>query len=419
MRDRLFEASRAAAATIGYRGAGTVEFLADDNGEFYFLEMNTRLQVEHPVTEATTGLDLVELQLQIADGLRLPTDPPTVRGHSIEARLYAEDPAKDWRPQAGSVHRFRLPGASSAFESKGRQGIRLDSGIQDGSAVSIHYDPMLAKVIAHGPTRRQAAMLLADALARGEIHGIRTNRDLLVNILRHRAFLEGQTDTAFFATHGLALLSTPLADAAVRAMSAVAAALAEASHNRGAATAFPAIPSGWRNLASGNQIKVYRDDDGKEHRVAYRYTRAGLTLPGQAGVGLISAASDQVILADDSGVETCYAIHRYGDSVYVDSPLGSVTLLAVPRFAEPGGTAPTGSLLAPIPGVVIRMGAQRGDTVTAGQPLLWLEAMKMEHVIAAPHDGVLTELRVEVGTQVDVGAVVAFVGESGPGDDSQ
>ncbi|HSA41223.1 MAG TPA: biotin carboxylase N-terminal domain-containing protein, partial [Mycobacterium sp.] len=161
MRERLFQAARLAAEAIGYTGAGTVEFLADDDGEFFFLEMNTRLQVEHPVTEATTGLDLVELQIQVADGERLPSQPPAARGHSIEARLYAEDPAQHWQPQAGTVEHFEVPAAATEFHSTGRTEIRLDSGIVTGSAVSIHYDPMLAKVISYAPTRRTAALLLA------------------------------------------------------------------------------------------------------------------------------------------------------------------------------------------------------------------------------------------------------------------
>ncbi|MGH3557874.1 MAG: acetyl-CoA carboxylase biotin carboxylase subunit, partial [Mycobacterium sp.] len=167
MRAKLFDAARLAAEAIGYTGAGTVEFLADDDGEFYFLEMNTRLQVEHPVTEETTGLDLVELQLAVADGTRLDADPPVGQGFSIEARVYAEDPARGWQPQAGQVHKIGVPVACGEFETLGRRtGIRLDSGIVDGSVVSIHYDPMLAKVISYAPTRRQAAMVLADGLAR-------------------------------------------------------------------------------------------------------------------------------------------------------------------------------------------------------------------------------------------------------------
>lgn len=397
MRAKLFDAARLAATAIGYTGAGTVEFMADASGDFYFLEMNTRLQVEHPVTEETTGLDLVELQLRVADGGRLDTEPPPSRGHAIEARLYAEDPAKDWQPQAGTVHRFEVPA-----------NVRVDSGIVDGSVVSIFYDPMLAKVISAAPSRRQAAAVLADALTRSRIHGVRTNRDLLVNVLRHPAFVDGATDTAFFDTHGLAALAAPLTDARTVALSAVAAALANAAQNRSDAAAFAAAPSGWRSLASGHQVKRYTDSAGAEHDVRYRFTRSGLELPDHGGVSLVSATPDRVVLTV-AGVDRPFEVARYGHDVFVDSPTGPVHLIAVPRFGDPDDAVAHGSLLAPMPGSVLRVGAGVGDAVTAGQPLVWLEAMKMEHTITAPSDGVLAELNVEPGQQVDVGFVIARV----------
>jgi propionyl-CoA carboxylase alpha chain len=414
MRAELFDAARLAAGAIGYTGAGTVEFLADDNGEFYFLEMNTRLQVEHPVTEETTGVDLVELQLAVADGGELGAEPPAAQGHAIEARLYAEDPARGWQPQAGVVHTFEVPAVRSEFSTLGqRTGIRLDSGIDPksagGFAVSIHYDPMLAKVISYAPTRRQSALVLADALARAHLHGLRTNRELLVNVLRHPAFLDGATDTAFFDTHGLAQLSAPLADVAVIRLSAIAAALADAAHNRATATVLGSIPSGWRNLASGYQAKTYRDDADLEHRVEYRFSRTGLILAGDEPAGLVSAAQDEVVLADGDGVACSFAVARYGQDIYVDSARGPVHLVALPRFPEPGSAVEKGSLVAPMPGNVIRLGAAVGDAVTAGQPLISLEAMKMEHTITAPTDGVLAELNVNTGQQVEVGAVLARV----------
>lgn len=412
MRAKLFDAARLAAGAIGYTGAGTVEFLADDDGEFYFLEMNTRLQVEHPVTEETTGLDLVELQLAVADGARLDAEPPAAQGHSIEARLYAEDPAREWQPQAGVMRAFEVPSVRAEFGSLGqRTGIRLDSGIADGFTVSIHYDPMLAKVISYAPTRRQAALVLADALTRARVHGLRTNRDLLVNVLRHPSFLDGATDTAFFDTHGLAELSAPLGDAAAVRLSAIAAALADAARNRALAPVLGAIPSGWRNLRSGYQVKTYGDDDGNEHRIQYRFDRTRLVLPDDPSVQLVSATAKAVVLRTD-GVDHHFSVRRYDPSdsdVYVDSARGPVHLIALPRFPEPGSTVEKGSLVAPMPGNVIRLGAAIGDTVTAGQPLIWLEAMKMEHTITAPVDGVLAELDVKTGQQVEVGAVLARV----------
>ena len=423
MRAKLFDAARLAAAAIGYAGAGTVEFLADDDGEFYFLEMNTRLQVEHPVTEETTGLDLVELQLAVADGDRLDAEPPAAKGHSIEARLYAEDPAHGWQPQAGLVHAIAVPSVRAEFSSLGqRTGIRLDSGIVDGSVVSIHYDPMLAKVISYAPTRRQSALVLADALARAHLHGIRTHRDLLVNLLRHPAFLDGATDTAFFDTHGLTELSAPLSDDATVRLAATAAALADAARNRATATVFEAIPSGWRNLPSGYQVKTYRDDGGSgaanEHRIEYRFSRTGLVLPGDESVRLVSATADEVVLAHDE-VDHNFSVARYGQDIYVDSARGPVHLVALPRFPAPGSAVEQGSLVAPMPGNVIRLAAAVGDTVTAGQPLIWLEAMKMEHTIIAPADGVLTQLNVNTGQQVEVGAVLARVEASSTEGDPQ
>ncbi|MCW1823925.1 biotin/lipoyl-binding protein [Mycobacterium senegalense] len=401
MREKLFDAARLAAEAIGYTGAGTVEFMADDKGDFFFLEMNTRLQVEHPVTEATTGLDLVELQILVADGGRLDAQPPVSRGSAIEARLYAEDPAKGWQPQAGTVHRFDVPGQ-----------VRVDTGIEDGSVVSIFYDPMLAKVISYAPTRRQAATVLADALARTKIHGLRTNRDLLVNVLRHPAFLDGATDTAFFDTHDLDALAAPLAGAEALRLSAIAATLADAAHNRSSARVFGAAPSGWRNLASGYQSRTYRDVAGDEAPVRYRFSRTGVDLPDDDGIALVSATPERVVLSIN-GVERAFDVARYGDQVFVDSALGPVALTALPRFPDPDDAVAHGSLLAPMPGSVVRVGATVGDTVTAGQPLIWLEAMKMEHTIAAPEDGVLTELNVAAGQQVEVGAVLARVESEG------
>ncbi|MEU6563569.1 acetyl/propionyl/methylcrotonyl-CoA carboxylase subunit alpha [Nocardia nova] len=412
MRERLFEAARMASEAIGYEGAGTVEFLADEKGDFFFLEMNTRLQVEHPVTECTTGLDLVRLQLRVAQGYRLPEAPPSMRGHSIEVRLYAEDPAQDWQPQSGPVHRIEFAPGTAEFTVLGEPGLRLDSGVVDGSVVGVFYDPMLAKVISYADTREEAAHLLAAALQRARIHGLVTNRDLLVRVLRHPAFLAGDTDTAFFATHGLENLSAPLVSEEDEALSIVAAALADAAANRSRAKVGGGLPSGWRNLPSQAQSKSYESRTSGVHEVRYRLTRAGLDVDGHDGLELIEATPDVVVLAvpgERGAVRRRFEIARYGDLVAVDSPLGPVSLRRLPRFSDPADQVAEGSLLAPMPGSVIRLGAEIGSTVTKGQPILWLEAMKMEHTIAAPADGVLTELNVTAGQQVEVGAVLAVV----------
>ncbi|BDT89617.1 acetyl/propionyl/methylcrotonyl-CoA carboxylase subunit alpha [Nocardia cyriacigeorgica] len=414
MRDRLFEAARLAAEAIGYEGAGTVEFLADEKGDFFFLEMNTRLQVEHPVTEQTTGLDLVRLQLQVASGLPLPPVQPAKRGHSIEVRLYAEDPAHDWQPQSGPVHKLDIPFTAGEFTVLEQPGVRLDTGVVDGSVVGVHYDPMLAKVISYAETRAEAAHLLATALQRAKVHGLVTNRDLLVRVLRHPAFLAGDTDTAFFDTHGLDALSAPLTSEADEALSIVAAALADSAANRRAARVDGGIPSGWRNLASAPQTKSYESRVSGTHEVRYRFTRTGVQVDGHDGLELIDLTPERVVLSvpgERGPVRRQFEISRYGDLVCVDSPLGPVAVRRLPRFTDPADQVAAGSLLAPMPGSVIRLGAAVGDQVEQGQPVLWLEAMKMEHTIVAPATGVLTELNVTVGQQVEVGAVLAVVDE--------
>ncbi|MEB3367443.1 acetyl/propionyl/methylcrotonyl-CoA carboxylase subunit alpha [Saccharopolyspora mangrovi] len=411
MRERLFEAARLAASAIGYEGAGTVEFLADEKGEFFFLEMNTRLQVEHPVTENTTGTDLVRLQLQIADGHALPAEPPAAHGHSIEVRLYAEDPAHDWRPQSGTLRRIEFPDTAAQFAVLRTPGIRLDSGFADGDAVSIHYDPMLAKVIACGETRDEAARVLAASLSRAKIHGLVTNRDLLVRVLRHPAFLAGDTDTAFFDRHGLADLARPLATDDTADLAAVAAAMASAAENRLTAAVNARIPSGWRNLPSVPQTKTYTCGD-REIEVSYLAKRTGVEVADHPGLALVEATPTRVVLdvpGEHGPVRRTFDVARYGEHVHVDSPLGPVALVRQPRFTDPAERLTEGSLLAPMPGKVIRLAAAPGDQVTSGQPILWLEAMKMEHTVAAPADGVLTELNVIAGQQVEVGTVLAVV----------
>jgi len=407
MRERLFDAARRAARAIGYEGACTVEFLADGTGEFHFLEMNTRLQVEHPVTECTTGLDLVDLQFRIADGDRIESEPPPVQGCSVEARLYAEDPARDWQPQSGVVHRFVPPQPAVEFDVLRRTGVRIDSGVVAGSEIGVHYDAMLAKVISYAPTRDRAVRLLASTLARTEIHGLVTNRDLLVDVLQHPAFRAGDTDTAFFDTHGLAELSEPLASPDAEEVSAIAAALAASAAERSAATVNAGLPSGWRNLPSHPQIRRFAAGHD-EHEVRYRITRDGVRVDGRDDIRVVAYTPDRVTL-DVDGVRRRLSVARYDATVHVDSSLGPVRLTALPRFTDPAARIPAGSLLAPMPGSVIGVDAAVGDAVEAGSPLVRLEAMKMEHTVAAPVAGILTSLDVTVGDQVAVGAVLAVV----------
>ncbi|MEY9856286.1 propionyl-CoA carboxylase alpha chain [Catenulispora sp. GAS73] len=414
LREKLFAAARDAAAVIGYVGAGTVEFLVAPDGSFAFLEMNTRLQVEHPVTELTTGLDLVAWQLRIAAGEALPASgEPGTCASAIEVRLYAEDPAKDWQPASGTLHRFAVPGVSCEFEvvetaTRTEPLLRLDSGVESGSVVGVYYDPMLAKVIAWAPRRAEAARVLASALAGSEIHGVVTNRDLLVNVLRHPAFLAGDTDTAFFSTHGLDVLAAPLASPETERISALAGALAVAATHRAEASVLGGLPSGWRNVPSQAQRRVLAAG-ASEYEVRYRFGRDGLVASGFDGVGLVSATPAEVVL-DIKGLRRAFRVGRHADAVVVDSPLGSVAFTVVPTFTDPADAVAAGSLLAPMPGSVVRLGvAGVGDVVEAGQPILWLEAMKMEHQVSAPVAGVLSALPVSIGSQVEVGTVLAVV----------
>jgi propionyl-CoA carboxylase alpha chain len=360
------------------------------------------------VTECTTGIDLVGLQIAVADGGSLDPEPPPARGHAIEARLYAEDPGEGWQPQSGTLHRVKLPAVDVEFGIAAKAaGIRLDSGVVDGSVVGIHYDPMLAKVIAWAPTRTQAATALASSLAGAQLHGVLTNRDLLVNVLRHAAFLRGETDTAFFETNDLERLASPLADERAQHLSALAAAIARDSADRLRIPVLRGVRSGWRNVTSQPQRVSFEGFDIDLH-----HTRDGLRAEGFDDVQLVSAAPDRVAL-DVAGVRRGFDIAIHPAEVYVDSPLGSVRLVAVPRFVDPSEHVAAGSLLAPMPGSVVRIAVAVGDHVRAGDPVLWLEAMKMQHRINAPADGVVSELPVSPGQQIDVGAVLAVVTTEG------
>ena len=400
LRAALAAAAVAAGEAIGYTGAGTVEFVLDRDGSFFFLEVNTRLQVEHPVTEEVTGLDLVEMQLRLAEGEPLPPEVRGARisGHAIEVRLYAEDVPAGFVPTTGVLHRFAIPAAP---------GVRVDTGFRDGSVVSPHYDAMLAKVIAHGRTRAEAARRLARALGQAEIHGVTTNRDLLTAILAEPDFLAGATDTGYLTRHDPAALGGP---AAVPAIHALVAALTRQAANRAGAPVLGTLPSGWRNVYSAPQ-RVSYTAGGREYAVAYRVlpdtVRASVNdEPLQV---LVRAAGPGRVDLEAGGTRRVYRVHQAGDVTYVDASDGSSALSEVPRFGDPEKTALAGSLLAPMPGLVLRVLTEVGAVVTAGQPLLVLEAMKMEQTVTAPAGGVVAELRAKAGEQVAAGQVLAVV----------
>jgi acyl-CoA carboxylase subunit alpha len=423
LRERLLAAATALARAVDYVNAGTVEFLvsgdgAEENREFYFLEFNTRLQVEHPVTECVHGIDLVALQLAVAQGEPLPATPPAAAGHAIEARLYAEDPAEDFRPSAGTVHAFGIPDTDAVFglppgSRLTAPFLRLDSGVELGSVVSAHYDAMLAKVIAWAPTRDVAANRLAAALAGTRIAGPATNRDLLVSVLRHDAFRAGQADTSFLGGYDVAAL-VPADD--LCQVSAAAAAVALAAANRQGATVAASLPGGWRNVPSQPQLTSF---DGPRGRldVGYRWTRTGITLASAdsdacpaagSGISVVTFSPDQVTL-EVAGVLLRFDITRAGDHIWASSPLGSVRLTLLDRLPAPQRAVESGSLIAPMPGNVTRVAAAPGEPVAKGQVVLVIEAMKMEHTITAPAAGVLTELRVGPGEQVNGGDVLAVI----------
>ncbi|TWS19504.1 ATP-grasp domain-containing protein [Tsukamurella asaccharolytica] len=405
MRTALYEAAANAAKAIGYTGAGTVEFLATDAGEFFFLEVNTRLQVEHPVTEATTGLDLVGLQFDVAAGLPLPSpEPPATRGWAIEARLYAEDPANDWRPAAGTVHRFEVPGVVSEFSGPDRPGIRLDSALAPrDSVVEVFYDPMLAKVIGYAPTRAQALAITEAALRKAVIHGLTTNRDLLVRILGDADFKAGDFATDFLTGDRLARLAAPLLgeDELAEAASAAGAVL----DRRGAAASpLPHVAPGWRNLGARTLVPEFRS--GEQEFAA----------DGSVVASVVDDGGRATVAIERDGLRRTVAVTAYpGDQtvVEVETARGAATLTLVDPLPSADAAAAAGSLLAPMPGVITRIGAQVGENVTAGQPVLWMEAMKMEHAISAPADGVITEIAVAVGQNIDAGAVVAVLEDTG------
>ncbi|MFJ1594409.1 acetyl/propionyl/methylcrotonyl-CoA carboxylase subunit alpha [Kitasatospora albolonga] len=404
VRTRLHDAAVAAARAVGYRGAGTVEFLVSAEGRPYFLEMNTRLQVEHPVTEAVFGVDLVALQLRVAEGEPLP-ELPVASGHAVEARLYAEDPARDWQPQTGALLTLEVPDAP---------GLRLDTGYVGGDTIGVHYDPMLAKVIAHAPTRTQAVRLLAGSLERARIHGPVTNRALLVRSLRHPDFAAARLDTGFYDRHLADLTAPGAGDPATAALAATLAEAVRATEGRTAPTRFGA----WRNVPSQPQLKRYRSEpDGTEHAIAYRTPRTGTPEPyGRDGVRALSVTPDRVTL-ELGGVTRHFTLTRDPDpgrdQVHVDTAGASYTFTALPRFTDPATRTDPGSLLAPMPGTVVRLaeGLAPGAVVAAGQPLIWLEAMKMEHRVLAPASGTLTALHAAPGHQVEVGALLAVVQE--------
>jgi acetyl/propionyl-CoA carboxylase alpha subunit len=409
-----------AARAVGYVGAGTVEFIVGEDGAHYFLEMNTRLQVEHPVTECIAGVDLVGLQIDVAEGRALPPGLGSVRadGHAIEVRLYAEDPDAGWLPRSGTLACFSVPE---------RPGVRVDTGVGDGVRVGTAYDPMLAKIIAHGRDREEARRRLLGALRDAVVLGVDTNLDHLIRTLSTPAFQAGALHTGFYAQHADALVATTGPDA--RRVALALAALAA----RPAPGPVPGVAPGWRSnpwpepplqLAIGDDVHVLapvwrRDgveiaadrwaDDARPPGIPAASPDA--LFPAALAVRLLSDAPPRCVV-EVGALRVAAARVQDGDLTHVQVGGRSLTVRRLPDLPAPGSGEAVGGLVAPMPGKVVRVEVAVGDSVAAGDPLVVLEAMKMEQVVRAPEAGVVAAVLVAEGAQVDGGQALVVLDPS-------
>ncbi len=402
LRMRMGEAAINIGRAIGYTNAGTVEFILAPSGEFYFIEVNTRLQVEHPVTELVTGLDLVRLQIEIAEGRPLPFTQADLKteGHAIEARLYAEDPANDFLPSTGQILDLKLPEI---------EGLRIDTGIESGMEVGIHYDPLLAKLIARGESRVEAIRKLVYALRHSSIQGLQTNRDFLIRLLDHQDFKQGRASTGFIAEHLAELVADD--DPRPNRDSLVAAALYLQNHWRDSNGLLAELPSGYRN-------NPYRDPSigfqigGNDIEISWRQGAAGeyavnvfdSTVTSQ----MLSCSSVGARIAID-GIQRTFEITEAGDELYVHSSLGSLVIKRLPRHPIHQAASDQGSANSPMPGQVLKILVELGQRVSAGDPLVILEAMKMEHTMRAAVNGVVESILVSDGEVVGPGQLLVQI----------
>ncbi len=407
LRAEMGKAAVRLARAIGYAGAGTVEFLVDEGGAFHFIEMNTRLQVEHPVTEMVTGLDLVEWQLRIAAGepLAFSQEDVAASGHAVEARLYAEDPARGFLPQTGRLAHLSFP--------EGRPGLRVDSGVETGDEITPFYDPMIAKLVAWGEDRERARLALADALADTRIAGINTNLFFLEALVRHPAFAEAALDTHFIETHDIAAAAPPAGDAeAMRAMAAVAVLEDRAARRLARQDAAPDRFSPWGRgdawrLNGEGRDRLDFDDDGEKVTYETAHTAGGYRLEDGARaipVAGVARGADGGLTAEIDGRRQSGAVIADGNrlAVFLDGARRQI-LLEDPGAAADSAEIGGGRLTSPMPGTVVRVLVEAGQTVRKDAPLLVLEAMKMEHTIAAPADGTVESLPFAVGDRVEEG----------------
>lgn len=404
LRRRFTSVAIDAGRALGYRSVGTVEFLyAQETDEIFFLEINTRLQVEHPVTEQVTGLDLVRAQIEIAEGATLDAaiGDAVLTGHAVEVRLYAEDAARGFLPATGVL---------SCFEIPTRAGLRVEAGPVSGDTISPDYDPMIAKVIATAPTRSAALRILTSALRDARLHGLTTNRDFLVRLLEDEDFARGAFDTQFLDRPEAQQLGRPLVETETDLqVYLVAAALAAQAAERAGAPLGRSLPSGWRNNPGAGQRRAYRRGD-VDHEVVYDIGRSAFAVDG-VDVGectVVSATPTDVVLVS-GGRRRAFTTSTQGGRVYVNGPSGQVDLDELSRFGDGTQEQVAGSLAAPVPGRVVRVACAAGDEVEAGQVVLVIEAMKMQHEVVAPHGGCVEQLLVAEGDQLDAGAMVAVI----------
>ena len=396
LREQMGEAALKLAKKIKYCSAGTVEFLMDDNtGEFWFLEVNTRLQVEHPVTEEVTGIDLVYEQIKIARGeeLEFTQDDISWHGHSIEARLYAEDPGNNFLPEVGTL---------IAYDTEMAGDIRWDSGVEQGYQVGTDFDPMLSKVIAWAPNRIDAINKLARGLEKAHFGGVKTNRDFLISCLRNESFINGNTTTDFIEREKPNSEQVLSENQIFNASAAIALWIAMGNRASDEVTDF--MPSNWTNGRMPYQrIKLMILKN--EIEIKYQLKRSGLFE--------VMGTNCKIHAVDESGIDVEVGSHRFfaqvtraDDQILINMPFGDLDAVIVPRFKEPGNEVPKGGLVAPMPGKVIEVKVKKGDKVKAGDTLIIIEAMKMEHSIKATENGKVTKLMVSLNQQVDNGATL-------------
>ena len=396
LREEMGQAAVKLAKKIKYCSAGTVEFLFDDQtDEFWFLEVNTRLQVEHPVTEEVTGIDLVAEQIKIARGdeLEFVQDDIDWHGHAIEARLYAEDPGNNFLPEIGTLHAYDTSLASE---------VRWDSGVDEGSIIGTDFDPMLSKVISWAPNRVDAANKLARGLEKAHMGGVVTNRQFLISCLRNESFLNGNTTTDFIEREALETKKNLSVNELHQTSTAIALWLAQQNRVSDPVTGF--MPANWTNGRMPLQrVKLLFIQD--EVEVKYKFNKDNLYE--------VMGSICEIHHCDSAGIDIEIDSHRFyahvtkaGSEIIINMPFGDVNASVLPRFIEPGNDVPEGGLIAPMPGKVIDVKVKKGSKVKAGDTLVIIEAMKMEHSIKATEAGKVAKVMIQLSDQVDNGATL-------------